>query len=207
MHSENLSQKAKPLSDKDLTFTEQVSPVVLKQCSKCKEYKALDLFYNNKSYKYGKYAYCKSCHGEKVSAYQKANPEKHAAKNRAWQKANPEKEAARIRAYRKANPEKSMLIHAKSRAKKNKLPFNLELEDIRIPSVCPILGLVLEHGNTYENRASSPSLDKIHNEKEYVKGNVHVVSNRFNLLKKDATLAELILMGKWAEQQEPLEAA
>jgi hypothetical protein len=90
----------------------------LKQCTKCKEHKALDLFGNNKSKKDGKQHYCKSCHAANGRAYYKANTEKAAAKNRAYHKANPEKAAARNRAWNEANPEK---VAAKNRASRYNL--------------------------------------------------------------------------------------
>jgi hypothetical protein len=77
-----------------------------KQCSKCKEYKALDLFPNNKSAKDGKHSYCKNCNAAKNRAYRKANPEKAAAQTRAYREANREKVAANARSYYKANREK-----------------------------------------------------------------------------------------------------
>jgi hypothetical protein len=188
----------------------------LKRCAKCKEYKERDLFGNNKSRKDGKHHSCKSCHTANCRAWQKANPEKVKEKNRAWQKANPEKVAAKTRAWakanpekvkvsnrtwKKANPEKIMLCRAQQRAKKSNLDFNLSIDDIHIPERCPVLGILLEYGNTVTNKDSSPSLDKIQNDKGYVKGNVQIVSNRFNSLKKDATFDELILIGEWAKEQ------
>jgi cell division septum initiation protein DivIVA len=85
----------------------------LKQCFRCKEYKALDLFHNHKSYKDGKQTYCKSCHTELSRAWYEANREKVKARNRAYREANPEKAAAKSRAWKKANPEK---VAARSRA-------------------------------------------------------------------------------------------
>jgi hypothetical protein len=143
----------------------------LKLCSKCKDYKALDLFNNRKASKDGKQGYCKDC------------------------------ESTRRCAYHKANTEQYMLTQAKSRAKKSNLEFNLTIEDLCIPERCPILGITLERGNTYATRDSSPSLDKIYPEKGYVSGNIQVISNRANIMKHNATFNELILLGKWAEQQ------
>jgi hypothetical protein len=184
----------------------------LKQCTTCKEHKALDLFYNDKRYKDGKQTYCKSCHAarkrawakanpEKVAAknraYREANPEKEAARNRAWAKANPEKVKARARAYHEANREKAMLQGAKTRAKKNNLAFDLSLDDIQIPERCPILGIKLERGNDWAD--GSPSLDKIYPDKGYVKGNVQVISNLANRMKSNATFAQMVMLGKYAE--------
>lgn len=84
-----------------------------------------------------------------------------------------------------------MLTRAKSRAKQNNIPFNLELADIIIPETCPLLGIPIEIQLKKGYHPNSPSLDKIIPEKGYIKGNVWVISNRANTLKNDATLQEL----------------
>ena len=89
--------------------------------------------------------------------------------------------------------EYKMLERAKSRAKKNNLPFNLELNDIIIPERCPLLGIKIE-STEVRNSPNNPSLDKIIPEKGYIKGNVWVISNRANTLKNDASLQELELL-------------
>jgi len=89
--------------------------------------------------------------------------------------------------------EYKMLARAKSRAKKNNLPFNLELDDIVIPEKCPLLGIKIE-STEVRNSPNNPSLDRIIPEKGYIKGNVWVISNRANTLKNDATLQELELL-------------
>lgn len=84
----------------------------------------------------------------------------------------------------------SLLSGAKSRAKKNGFPFNLEIEDIVIPDYCPALGIPLEIVPGMRTDAS-PTLDKVHNDMGYVKGNVVVVSWKANRLKNNATIHEL----------------
>jgi hypothetical protein len=86
--------------------------------------------------------------------------------------------------------EYKMLARARHRAKKNNLPFNIELSDIIIPETCPLLGIKLE-SNTDKTSPNNPSLDKIIPELGYVKGNIWVVSLRANKLKNDASLQEL----------------
>ena len=86
--------------------------------------------------------------------------------------------------------EYKMYARAKSRAKKNNLPFNIELDDIVIPERCPLLGIKIE-STEVRNSPNNPSLDKIIPEKGYIKGNVWVISNRANTLKNDATIQEL----------------
>jgi hypothetical protein len=95
--------------------------------------------------------------------------------------------------------EYKMLARAKSRAKKNNLAFNIELDDIVIPERCPLLGIKIE-STEEKNSPNNPSLDKIIPEKGYTKGNVWVISNRANTLKNDATLSELKLLVERLEE-------
>jgi hypothetical protein len=90
-------------------------------------------------------------------------------------------------------PESLMLTRARSRAKAANLPFNITEEDIRIPNFCPVLGIRLRKGSGRGGVLhSSPSLDRIHPSKGYVRGNVLVVSSRANTLKNDATPEEMM---------------
>jgi hypothetical protein len=89
--------------------------------------------------------------------------------------------------------EYKILVRARHRAKKNNLPFNIELDDIVIPKTCPLLGIPLI-SSTDKTSPNNPSLDKIIPEKGYVKGNIWVVSLRANKLKNDASLQELELL-------------
>ena len=80
---------------------------------------------------------------------------------------------------------------AKRRAKDKNLPFNISVEDIRIPKRCPLLGLKLFPNVGGSSAPNSPTLDRIIPKLGYVKGNVRVISNKANLMKQDATLEEL----------------
>ena len=77
--------------------------------------------------------------------------------------------------------EKRLWNAAKSRAARKGREFNIELSDIVIPAVCPVLGTSMV----------GPSLDRIDSNKGYVKGNVRVISKRANTLKNNATIKEL----------------
>lgn len=94
-----------------------------------------------------------------------------------------------------------ILRSAKHRAKVQNLPFNLELEDIVIPELCPVFGtpLVCNAGQGGAKH-DSPSLDKIIPELGYVKGNVQIISNLANVMKHDATPEQLVAFGEWAIQ-------
>lgn len=95
-------------------------------------------------------------------------------------------------------PEKKMLRRAQQRAKERGHEFNLELSDIHIPTHCPVLGieLVVHKGRSGGN-PNSPALDRIDNNKGYVKGNVMVVSHRANMMKVDASPEELVKFAQW----------
>ena len=77
----------------------------------------------------------------------------------------------------------------KNICKRNNIPFNLEIADIKIPAVCPIFGEPLIPGS--KDIKYIPSLDRVIPNLGYVKGNVQVISFRANSKKKDATLEEL----------------
>ena len=87
---------------------------------------------------------------------------------------------------------KSMLRSAKARALKFNLDFNIDLDDIVLPKVCPLLNIPLSINSS--NKDYSYSLDKIDPKKGYVKGNVWVISFRANKIKNDASLSELELL-------------
>ncbi len=96
-----------------------------------------------------------------------------------------------VRVWRRNNPARRLLTNAKSRAKASGREFNIELSDIVIPTHCPVLGIKLNLDNRSKFAPDIPTLDRIKNNKGYVKGNVIVVSWRANNLKRDATLDEL----------------
>lgn len=93
-----------------------------------------------------------------------------------------------------------MYNRAKVSAKQRGIEFAIKKADIVLATECPLLRVPLEYealGN--KDAIHRPSLDRIDNAKGYVKGNVQVVSARANILKRDATLEELVNLGKWAE--------
>jgi hypothetical protein len=98
----------------------------------------------------------------------------------------------------KDNREWTMWNAARRRATGAGVPFTITIQDITIPKKCPILGIPLDHSQR-SDRTAAPSLDRIVPQLGYVRGNVHVVSDRANTLKRDATLNELVLLGRYAE--------
>ena len=77
----------------------------------------------------------------------------------------------------------------KSKCAKGGIPFNIDVSDLVIPDVCPVLQIPLVLGAGV-NAPNLPSVDRIRGELGYVKGNVRVISYRANLLKSDDTFDE-----------------
>jgi len=88
-----------------------------------------------------------------------------------------------------ADPAKYLHSVAKVRAKKYNIPFDIEVEDIEIPLNCPIGGNLLVKGDGYNPDAMS--LDKLNPSKGYVKGNVFVISRKWNLKKSDMSIEDM----------------
>ncbi len=89
--------------------------------------------------------------------------------------------------------EYAMYKSAKMRAKRDKVRFELSVDDIIIPKKCPVFGVPLVQGSQHEH-GNSPSLDRKDSSRGYVQGNVWVISHRANLIKSNATLDELKLL-------------
>jgi hypothetical protein len=87
------------------------------------------------------------------------------------------------RQYTRKNYEARLLSSIKSKCKRFNIAFDLELEDIVIPDVCPKTGIKLtvhtERGKHYD----TPSIDRIDPKKGYTKDNIQVVSFWYNIAK------------------------
>lgn len=153
-----------------------------KECGKCRQLLPITDFYSkgkkSKTNIDGYAPDCIPCH--------KANWHKHAA--------DPEKR------------KRWLLERIKSKCKKHNIPFDLTLDDLVIPTHCPILGMPLRFGvkqaSEYRNKKQgvpldSPSVDRIIPELGYVKGNIVVVSYRANLIKTNASVDELIKVAEF----------
>jgi len=94
---------------------------------------------------------------------------------------------------------KRLLSRAKSRAIKAGYISNLTLDDIIIPSVCPLLGIALDLsvGQGPRTRSNaSPSIDRIDNTKGYIKGNIKIISTLANAMKSSATEEQLLTFSR-----------
>lgn len=132
---------------------------------------------------------------ERNRKYREENKELCRAQDRAKYLRNKDKMINATRIRRMAEPERELLYGAKNRSLRSNIPFNLELSDIIIPDICPLLEIPLKKGKG-SVQSSSPSLDRIIPEVGYVKGNVWVISHRANMLKNASSLEELELIVK-----------
>lgn len=128
-------------------------------------------FIDKWDYALGKMATCKRCNATKREALRKARTWKH--------------DAALI-----------LLNNSKQRCKRTGMEHTINYDDIKIPDVCPVFGMPLfrESKSTWKN---APSLDRIDNSKGYTPDNIIVVSRRANILKKDASVEELIMLANF----------
>jgi len=128
----------------------------------------------------------------RASAYNAAWKARHRAANTDIGKKLRSKEtrAAFLRAGTGEGYRLLWLNNTKLRAKRKGVPFDITLEDLEFPDVCPVLGipLIARAGKFHDN---SPSIDRIVPEKGYVKGNVQIMSYRANRIKCHASLDEL----------------
>jgi hypothetical protein len=62
-----------------------------------------------------------------------------------------------------------------------------------IPKVCPVFGVPFNR----RDKTRSTSVDRIDNRKGYVKGNIQIISGLANVMKNQATPAELLRFAEW----------
>jgi hypothetical protein len=132
---------------------------------------------------------------DKIRAQRKlpAIREREKLRLRDWRQRNIEHARKQSNEWLVAHLEAHIWSRAKRGAKIRGLPFTIEVSDIHIPAVCPLLGIAIERKGTVRTD-NSPSIDRIDSSLGYVKGNVWIVSWRANNIKTDATLEELELL-------------
>lgn len=165
-------------------------------CTQCKEEKAASEF----SWKGPDHKRLTSrCHSCRRANY-KENPEISRLRAAEHHRANREAVLAKMKARRRKNPAVYLLRVARKRASERGLPFNLTIEDVVVPIVCPVIGIPLVVGDERCGPAS-PTLDRVIPALGYVRGNVVVISHRANTIKSDATLSELLAVARYVREQ------
>ena len=163
-----------------------------KICTKCKKEKSVKEFYKDLNSSDQLTSKCKSCHKE----YRDLNREKQRIYMQNLRNTKNEiiKENKR-KAWGNADPRKLLLMQARNRAKRKNIDFNLTLEDIIIPEVCPLLNIPFVRGvkNDYEY---TYSLDRIDPTKGYLKDNIWVITKLANSMKNSASKEQLLVFAE-----------
>lgn len=145
-----------------------------KKCSFCKEFKRGDLFYNIDST-------CKLCKSAYYKKRYAEDKETFLESNKIWHLENPnyakEYTAKKLEELRSISPETYLHRTAKNRATFLKVPFSLEVSDLKIPEKCPIMGIPLKF-NKGQPSKDSITMHRLVPSKGFVKGNISIVSYR-----------------------------
>lgn len=143
-------------------------------------------------------------HKEQIKArareYYHANKEKTLANVQKYREENREEIKEKGREYYRRKLKNRLFNAARSRSKSHGYEFNIELDDLIIPEVCPLLGIQMEVNKRGSTKATSFSLDRIDSSKGYVKGNVWIISMLANSMKSSSTFEQFQMMAeKWKE--------
>lgn len=179
-----------------------------KICTKCKLLKPFSEYHKGND----KFGYDYRCKGCSHKTWSNVPIEERRKRNRlrSKKKTSDYLHECYVR-ERKKNPRKFILNHAKARAKAKDLDINIDIEDIVLSDICPILGIPMSFSEPVRgacgiNKDNSYSLDRIEPNKGYVKGNVIVCSHRANVLKNNGSLEEhrkiVEFLEKWQRENE-----
>jgi hypothetical protein len=170
----------------------------MKKCSKCGLEKNYSEFFKDNRLKSGYRADCKECHLIVQKLYKDNNHDKIEQKRKEYQNIPEVRKRINQRSvnWNKNNLNKTLLSAAKKRAAIQECEFNIDLDDIKIPKFCPLLGIEIIRSDIKVS-SNSPSLDKINPDLGYVKNNVHVISRRANTIKNNATIDEIEQILLW----------
>lgn len=163
----------------------------MKECTKCNVSKNESEFHLSKITSDKLHAHCKECKrnydieyrkSEKVQKYQQSDIYKDKKKD-----------------YINANYLERKISNIRSRIKSSgrNLEFSITSDDLEIPEYCPLLNVKLNYKiGTGRNNGYTASIDRIDNNKGYIKGNVWVISKLANTMKNRASIDELLTFSK-----------
>jgi hypothetical protein len=78
------------------------------------------------------------------------------------------------------------------------IPFDLTVDDVVIPSHCPVLGIELKWSSKITD--NTPSIDRFDPKGGYLIVNINVISFKANRFKNNATVNELKAIVAWMEK-------
>lgn len=97
-----------------------------------------------------------------------------------------------------------MWARAKKRAEEKTIDFDIEISDIIVPDVCPVLGIQFSVSKDGKGPGdTSPSLDRIDSKLGYIKGNVKVISFKANRIKSDAEIDDVEKVLEYMKSTQP----
>lgn len=156
----------------------------MRQCTICKENKELKEFYKSNTNKSGFRGPCISC---------------TLKKGKTWAQENKQRKYESNRARKIRNPLICLLTHARLRASKQDIPFDISIEDIKYTGYCACCHKKLSMGIGRAHEGS-PSIDKIIPALGYVPGNCQIICWRCNIKKNDMSLFELELLAAYIKK-------
>jgi len=160
-------------TENKIPLDDRPSATYTKKCSKCEMVKSIEEFRATKRGKAYLRGSCAAC----VASY-KTTPEYREMDRLCHQK------------YRKKDIRRTMLDNARARSKKAGVPCTITLNDIYLPTCCPIFGTELKVSEKHLTE-DSPSLDRVKPELGYIPGNICVISYRANRIKSDLSVEAL----------------
>jgi len=136
--------------------------------------------------------------------YELSYSQKYYQENKERIQATRKERASRTHAARKAegikhrenNQALSIWKSARNNACSKKQVFDILVEDVVIPTVCPYLGVPITNIQGHGRIWTNASLDRIDSTKGYVKGNIQVISIMANCMKQHATVEQLLEFSK-----------
>lgn len=151
---------------------------------------------------------CNSCYssGIKHEDYDKTYYQKNRATIRARSRKNylANREARNkqnlANYYKEENYPAIILSRIRVRARKHNIPFDLTVDDIILPSVCPVLGVQLKRNYGGTAHPNSYSVDRLNPVLGYTKGNIMIMSYKANCMKSNATPSELLKFAQWVNE-------
>ena len=166
----------------------QLSEKNLKRCKKCEEIRPISEYWVGNIYKDNLQPYCKLCYydyKEDECEFKRFFLRKSSSKGK-WDFKIKPTDIPNVEIEETRVVDKKRRTHISWRATK-------------YPKVCPILGNELKWGKKGTNGNNkggtadpfSPSLDRIDSTKDYVKGNVMIISTLANAMKQNATPEQL----------------
>ena len=102
--------------------------------------------------------------------------------------------------WRRNNIERCIYYEAYRRSKDKNIEFNLSISDIKVPDVCPVLGIPLfmrDYDGQNISSDNSPTLDRIDPKGSYSPENIRVISARANRIKSNGTVLDHIRIVKY----------